>query len=54
MMEVLNLWGALTAGCGRLPDRDEMAAQLRAAGFSRVRIRRLIPGERFFGFLASI
>jgi SAM-dependent methyltransferase len=54
MTEILNLWGALTAGCGRLPDRDEMAAQLRAAGFSRVRIRRLIPGERFFGFLASI
>jgi 4-hydroxy-2,2'-bipyrrole-5-carbaldehyde O-methyltransferase len=52
--EILNLWGALTEGCGRLPDRDEMAAQLRAAGFSSVRIRRLIPGQRFFGFLASI
>jgi 4-hydroxy-2,2'-bipyrrole-5-carbaldehyde O-methyltransferase len=53
MTEILNLWGALTAGCGRLPDRDEMTAQLRAAGFSGVRVWRLIPGERFFGFLAS-
>jgi SAM-dependent methyltransferase len=50
--EILNVWGALTAGCGRLPGRDELAEQLRAAGCSAVRSRRLIPGERFYAFVA--
>jgi SAM-dependent methyltransferase len=51
--EILNLWAALTAGCGRLPEREEMAAQLRGSGFAAVRARRLIPGERFYAFQAT-
>jgi len=51
--EILNLWGALTAGCGRLPDREEMEAQLRGSGFAAVRTRRLIPGECFYSFQAT-
>jgi 4-hydroxy-2,2'-bipyrrole-5-carbaldehyde O-methyltransferase len=50
--EILNVWGALTAGCGRLPGRDELAEQLRAAGCSAVRSRHLIPGERIYAFVA--
>src|SRR5262249_3802152 len=51
--ELLNLWGALTAGCGRLPGREELAAQLRDARFASVRPRRLIPGERVYSFVAT-
>jgi 4-hydroxy-2,2'-bipyrrole-5-carbaldehyde O-methyltransferase len=50
--EVLNLWGALTAGCGRLPDRAELSEQLRAAGFSALRSRRIVPGEQIYAFIA--
>lgn len=50
--EILNVRGALTAGCGRLPGREELVEQLRAAGFSAVRSRRLIPGERVYAFVA--
>ena len=51
--ELLNLWGAMTAGCGRLPGREELAAQLRDARFVTVRHRRLIPGERIYSFVAT-
>ena len=50
--ELLNLWGAVTEGCGRLPTPPELEAQLREAGFSAVRARRLIPGESFWAFVA--
>ncbi len=49
-IEVLNLWGAATAGCGRLPHVDEMVAQLRSAGFTDVQAIKLIPG--FYAFKA--
>jgi 4-hydroxy-2,2'-bipyrrole-5-carbaldehyde O-methyltransferase len=51
--EVLNLWGALTAGCGRLPDRAELTEQLRAAGFSTPRSRRIVPGQQVYAFTAG-
>ena len=51
--ELLNLWGATTAGCGRFPGREELAAQLRAARFATVRLQRLIPGERVYAFVAT-
>jgi SAM-dependent methyltransferase len=50
--EALNLWGAATATAGRLPDRDELARQLREAGYRDVQTFRLIPGEAFFAFKA--
>jgi SAM-dependent methyltransferase len=51
--EVLNLWGAITAGCGRLPDRPELTEQMRAAGFSALRSRRIVPGERVYVFVGT-
>ena len=52
-IEVLNLWGASTAGCGRLPDIDEMKNQLHQAGFTKVEVMRIAPGISFYGFKAQ-
>lgn len=49
-MEVLNLWGAATRGCDRLPAVDEMVAQMRSAGFAEIKQRSLIPGDAFYMF----
>ncbi|MCI0339930.1 MAG: class I SAM-dependent methyltransferase [Planctomycetales bacterium] len=51
-LEVLDLWASTTAGAGRLPDRDELLAQLREAGFSDPRARSLIWGDRYYAFSA--
>ena len=50
--EALNLWGAATADCGRLPAQDELVSQLRHAGYSTVKTINLLPGDRFFAFQA--
>jgi SAM-dependent methyltransferase len=50
--EALNLWGAATSGAGRLPAEDELVSQLRQAGYSAVRTKNLIPGDRFMSFQA--
>lgn len=42
-----------TAGCTPLPAREELEAQVKTGGFGSVESRRLIPGESFFGFVAS-
>jgi SAM-dependent methyltransferase len=47
---LLYLWGAMTAGCGRLPAPAELAGQMEAAGFTAVVRRSLIPGESFWAF----
>jgi 4-hydroxy-2,2'-bipyrrole-5-carbaldehyde O-methyltransferase len=52
--DVLDLWGAMTAGCGRLPTRDELVAQLGAAGFVRVGARAPIPGQRFVACVGHV
>ena len=49
-VEALNLWGAATAGAGRLPAEAEMRAQMEEAGFAEVQSKRLIPGESYFAF----
>jgi len=51
-VEALNLWGAATRGAGRLPAQDELADQLRAAGYSSVKVKNLVPGDRFVAFQA--
>ena len=51
-VEVLNLWGAATATCGRLPTVDEMTRQFHDAGYQDVDAIRLIPGDTFFAFRA--
>jgi SAM-dependent methyltransferase len=48
---LLDLWGTMTEGCGRLPTAAEMEAQLKEAGFSEVNGRSLVPGESFYGFI---
>jgi 4-hydroxy-2,2'-bipyrrole-5-carbaldehyde O-methyltransferase len=50
--EALNLWGAATSGAGRLPAEEEIASQLRQAGYSRVKTMSLLPGDRFLAFQA--
>jgi SAM-dependent methyltransferase len=50
--EALNLWGAATMGAGRLPAEDELVDQLRKAGFSTVKTKNLLPGDRFMAFQA--
>ncbi|HXJ88594.1 MAG TPA: class I SAM-dependent methyltransferase [Candidatus Binatia bacterium] len=50
--EALNLWGAATSGAGRLPSEDELVRQLREAGYSTVKTRNLLPGDRFLSFQA--
>jgi 4-hydroxy-2,2'-bipyrrole-5-carbaldehyde O-methyltransferase len=50
--EALNLWGAATKGAGRLPAEKELVSQLRQAGYSSVKCRNLLPGDRFVSFQA--
>lgn len=50
--EALNLWGAATKGCGRLPGQGELVGQLRQAGYSRVKTTNMLPGDRFVAFQA--
>jgi len=51
-MEVLNLWGAATATCGRLPSVAEMQRQLSEAGYGSIDTIGLIPGDSFYAFRA--
>jgi hypothetical protein len=50
--EALNLWGAATNGAGRLPGENELMRQLREAGYSTVKTKNLLPGDRFMSFQA--
>ncbi len=50
---LINLWGTMTEGCGRLPTTAEMADQLAEAGFVRVTRRSLIPGESLHAFVGT-
>ena len=47
---VIDLWGAITAECGRLPSPAEMVGQMKDAGFNSVEAKSLIPGESFYAF----
>ncbi len=53
MMRVLDLWGAVTESCGRLPEREEILEQMARAGFVETRATRLVPGEAYFAFLGA-
>ena len=50
---VLDLWGAMTTGCGRLPAPGELMAQLEATGFVGVAAHKLIPGESLYAFVGA-
>ena len=49
--EILNLWGAATEGCDRLPYVEEMLKQMEAAGFVNVKAKNLLPGDSFYMFV---
>ena len=51
-VEALNLWGAATRGAGRLPAEDELVDQLRRAGYTNVKAKNLMPGDRLMAFQA--
>lgn len=51
-IELLNLYGASTVGCGRLASVDEMVHQLNEAGYKDIKSINLIPGDKFYGFKA--
>jgi 4-hydroxy-2,2'-bipyrrole-5-carbaldehyde O-methyltransferase len=50
--EALNLWGAATRGAGCLPAEDKLVSHLRQAGYTRVKTKNLLPGDRFIAFQA--
>jgi hypothetical protein len=50
---MLNVWAALTDGCGRLPTVTELERQLVEAGYADVRSRRLVPGQAYYAFVAQ-
>jgi ubiquinone/menaquinone biosynthesis C-methylase UbiE len=50
-MEILNLWGAATQGCDRLPHGEEMKKQMERAGFINVKAKNLLPGDSFYMFV---
>jgi SAM-dependent methyltransferase len=52
-MQMLDVWTSSVDGFGPLPSEDELAAQVREAGFGRVDARSLIPGERYLAVVAS-
>jgi SAM-dependent methyltransferase len=52
-MQMLDVWTRSVDGFGPLPSEDELAEQVRAAGFGRIETRRLIPGERYLAVVAS-
>ncbi|MDP3181593.1 MAG: class I SAM-dependent methyltransferase [Desulfobaccales bacterium] len=53
IMALLNLWGAATEGCGRLPAPEEMLGQLRQAGFTSVKATRLYPFDSYYAFVGT-
>lgn len=52
LFRVLDLWFSTSEGLAPLPDPEELKAQLVAAGFSEVLVRKPIPDESFHGFVA--
>jgi len=50
---LINLWGTMTEGCGRLPTTTEMADQIAEADFAKITRRSLIPGESLHAFVGT-
>src|SRR5260370_11950634 len=49
---VLDLWSAGTEGCGRLPYRDELLAQMRDSGMIDCGARSILPACGYYPFTA--
>jgi SAM-dependent methyltransferase len=52
-MEMLNLWGAATEGCGRLPTPAEMVEHLSQGGFMSVQAIKLYPFDSYYSFVGT-
>lgn len=52
-MAVLDLWGAITDGCGRLDTAADLTRHLEQAGFRSIQASSLLPGDSFYAFVAS-
>ena len=52
-VDILDLWASMTEGCGRLPGRAELIAQLGDAGLEAIEARSLIPGQSFHAFVGT-
>lgn len=50
----LHLWWSLSDTAAGLPDRQTLQRELLDSGFHEVRIKRLLPGESYYGFLATV
>jgi hypothetical protein len=49
---ILDVWGRVTRGTGPLPEPEGLARQLEQAGWREVSARNLLPGDRFYRFVA--
>lgn len=52
-MEMLNLWGAATEGCGVLPTPGEMVEHLEQGGFASVKAAKLYPFDSYYSFVGT-
>jgi len=52
-VQMLDVWVSATEGLAPLPDQEELKEQLVNAEFPEVLIRKPIPGEAFYGFIAK-
>ena len=53
MSDYFDLILRSTSGCTSLPTMDQACAELEAAGFTDVRRERLMPGDEFWGIVAT-
>ncbi|MEZ4361179.1 MAG: methyltransferase domain-containing protein [Kofleriaceae bacterium] len=51
-LEVINLWFSASDAGGPLPVPADLRAQLLAAGFDRVEVQNLKPGDAYYAFIA--
>jgi SAM-dependent methyltransferase len=49
--ELVNLIHGSTRGWGRLPEKDEMLEQMRAAGFEQCSASEILPGNKYYAFV---
>jgi 4-hydroxy-2,2'-bipyrrole-5-carbaldehyde O-methyltransferase len=47
-IQLMNLWGSMTDGCGPLPHPDNVCDQLKDAGFDKIKCEQLIPAFYLF------
>ncbi|MBI5196492.1 MAG: class I SAM-dependent methyltransferase [Nitrospirae bacterium] len=53
IMQILNIWASTSEGYGPLPYPEQLCQQFKEAGFAKVKIKRLIPFESFWAFVAA-